>query len=205
MRSVFAVRSGGDEVETATPRPAIGARLAVLLALWSWGYAGYRAYYAAGGRFGMIGEPVSAAQFRAINAIGAAVILLAGILPLVAVRVRALGPALPVLGWVAAVGCCTHALVDSTLRVLSLTGVHPTQLPASVWRSVDRHAADLQDLLLNEPWFFVAGLLWAALGAVYLRPDRRPAWFVSAAIACGVLTIAGVLSGLGTIGSFHLG
>ena len=57
-----------------------------------------------------------------------------------------------------------HAVVDVTLRIFSLTGVHPTQLPDSVWLSFDRRAADLQDLLLNEPWFLVTGLLWGALG-----------------------------------------
>jgi len=28
-----------------------------------------------------------------------------------------------------------------------------------VWLSFDRHAADMQDLLLNEPWFLIEGLL----------------------------------------------
>jgi hypothetical protein len=110
------------------------------------------------------------------------------------------------LAWIGAVGCCMHALVDATLRVLSVTGVHPTQLPASAWRSFDRHAADLQDLLLNEPWFFVEGLLWAALGLTAVRhPHRRRAWTVSAVAGCLVLTGVGVLSGLDVIGSFHLG
>jgi len=95
-------------------------------------------------------------------------------------------------------------LVDVTLRLLSVTGVHPTQLPASAWRSFDRHAADLQDLLLNEPWFFVAGLLWAALGLVSVRAVRRRAWAVSALAGCLLLTIIGILSGLDVIGSFVL-
>ena len=143
-------------------------------------------------------------RLRAINAVGALVILLAGVLALVAPRVGALRRALPVLGWVGAVGCCMHALTDIVLRLLSVTGVHPTHLPASVWVSFDRRAADLQDLLLNEPWFFVEGLLWAALGAAYVHRSRRRAWWISAAVACGLLTIVGVLSGLGTIGAFHV-
>jgi hypothetical protein len=153
----------------------------------------------------MVGEPVSAAQFRAINAFGSVTIaLLGGALPLVALRVGPLRRALPVLGWIGGVGCCVHALVDATLRLFSITGVHPTQLPASAWRSFDRHAADLQDLLLNEPWFFVAGLLWAALGLVSVRAVRRRAWVVSALVGCLLLTIIGVLSGLDVIGSFVL-
>lgn len=175
------------------------------LALWAFAYACYRGYYALGGQFGMIGQPVSSTQFRAINAVGAGIILLAAVLPLVAVRMRGLHQALPVLGWIAAVGCIMHALVDGTLRVFSLSGVHPTQLPADVWVSFDRRAADLQDLLLNEPWFLVEGLLWAALGIAFVRPDRRPAWTVSALVACALLTATGVLSGLGGIGSFRFG
>ncbi|HEX7106456.1 MAG TPA: hypothetical protein VF218_10865 [Acidothermaceae bacterium] len=192
------------------PAPRSGATshqrvIGVILALWSFAYAGYRAYYAAGGTFGMIGEPVSAAQFRAINAFGSvAVALFGGVLPLVALRVRPLRQALPALGWIGGVGCCMHALVDVTLRLFSVTGVHPTQLPASAWRSFDRRAADLQDLLLNEPWFFVAGLLWAALGLVSVRAVRRRAWAVSAVAGCLLLTVIGILSGLDVIGSFVL-
>lgn len=185
--------------------PITWQRVAVILALWSFAYACYRAYYAAGGSFGMIGVPVSTTQIRAINAFGAVVILLAATVPIVAMRVRVVRRALPALCWIAAVGCCMHALVDITLRVLSLTGVHPTQLPASVWLSFDRHAADMQDLLLNEPWFLIEGLLWAALGFALVQPSKRRAWMVSAVTACLLLTVAGVLSGLGIIGSFRFG
>jgi hypothetical protein len=173
--------------------------------MWGFGYACYRAYYAVGGTFGMIGEPRSETQFRVINALGAAIILLAAIVPVVLVRVRPARAAVPVLAWVAAVGCSMHAVVDIILRVLSLTGVHPTQLPSSVWLSVDRRAADLQDVLLNEPWFLVEGLLWAALGLAFVAAPRRRAWLWSALAACLALSVVGVLSGLAVIGSFHLG
>lgn len=186
-------------------RTGTGHRLAWLLALWAFAYACYRAYYAAGGTIGMFGEPVSDVEFRAINAVGAAIIFVAAILPPVAVRVPLLRRALPAIGWLAAVGCCTHALVNVTLRVFSLTGVHPTVLPAEVWRWYDRQASDLQDLLLNEPWFLVEGLLWAALALTFVAARRRRAWVLSAAVACLALTVAGVLSGLGVIGSFRIG
>jgi len=187
-------------------RPAdTGRGLAWVLALWAFAYACYRAYYAAGGSVGMIGEPLSDEDFRAINAVGAAIILVAAVLPPIAVRVPALRRALPVLGWLTAVGCCMHALVNGTLRVLSLTGVHPTVLPEDVWRSYDRQVADLQDLLLNEPWFLVEGLLWAALGLMFVTARRRRAWILYAVAACLTLTVIGVLSGLGVIGSFRVG
>ena len=98
-----------------------------------------------------------------------------------------------------------HALVDITLRLLSITGVHPTQLPESFGRSFDRHASDLLDLLLNEPWFLVAGVLWAALGVATLRAASRRAWIISALTTCAILTIVGVLSGIGAIGAIRVG
>jgi len=198
------IRGSGAIAENAIRR-ITWQRVAVGLAAWSFAYAGYRAYYAAGGQIGIPGEPLSSAQYRAFNAVGAAIIFVAGTVPLIALKVHAVRRALPVLCWIAAVGCCMHALVDITLRVFSLTGVHPTQLPASVWRWFDRRAADLQDLLLNEPWFFIEGLLWAALGITLVQPSRRRGWMLTAAIACLLLTVVGVLSGLGVIGSFHFG
>ena len=137
--------------------------------------------------------------------VGAAIIFVAGAVPLIALKVDAVRRVLPLLCWIAAVGCCMHALVDITLRIFSLTGVHPTQLPASVWRWFDRRSADLQDLLLNEPWFFLEGLLWGVLGVALVRPSRRRVWLLTGTMTCLLLTVVGVLSGLGVIGSFHLG
>lgn len=191
-------------IETTIPRPDSQRKIALGLALWGFAYACYRAYYAAGGTIGMIGEPVSDAQVRAINAWGAAIILFAAVLPLVTIRVNALRRAVPILGWIGAVGCCMHALVDSTLRVLSVTGIRPMQLPASLWRSFDRHAADLQDLLLNEPWFLVEGLLWAALALTFVTPAHRRAWLISAIAACLLLTADGILNGLDIISSSYI-
>jgi hypothetical protein len=188
--------------EKAVPERA--AVIALALALWSFAYAGYRAYYALGGQVGMIGDPESQSTFQVLNTVGALVILGAGILPLVAVRVPVAARALPVLGWIGGVGCCMHALVDMTLRVLSLAGVHPTELP-DFWLSFDRRRSDLQDLLLNEPWFLVEGLLWAALALGCVAHDQRRRWLWSALVACAVLTTVGILSGLDVIGSFIVG
>ena len=178
---------------------------AAALAVWGLGYAGYRAYYAAGGEIGMIGQPMFDAQFRAVNAVGAGIVLLGALLPLLLVRAAAMRPATPILAWIVGVGCCMHALVDGILRLLSLTGVHLTQLPADLWQSFDRRASDLQDLLLNEPWFLVEGLLWIALGVASIRTSRRRPWLGSATGAFLLLTVVGVLSGLDVIGSFRIG
>jgi hypothetical protein len=153
----------------------------------------------------MIGTPMSEADFRALNAFGAAVILVAGLLPWLVLRAAWFRRITPALGWVLAVGCCMHALVDWTLRVLSLTGVHPTQLPADVWVSYDRRVADLQDIFLNEPWFFIEGLLWAGLVLTLVSSRVRRPWVVSALVAVAALTTLGVLSGLDLIGSFTVG
>jgi hypothetical protein len=176
----------------------------VLASVWALLYAGYRAYYAFGGTVGLIGRPVSESRLQAINAAGAAIILVAAALPWLVLWSARFRRITPVLGWVVAVGCCMHALVDATLRVLSLTGVHPTQLPSSVWATYDRRTSDLQDLFLNEPWFLVQGLLWAALTLYVVRRARRRAWLVSAIVATLALTVVGVLSGLDVLGSFTI-
>ena len=198
--------SGADTV--APQQAAIGpTRRPVVTALvvWGLGYGCYRAYYAAGGDIGMIGQPMSEAQFRAVNAAGAGIVLLGAVLPALLVRTATLRRAAPVVAWIVGVGCCMHAFVDAALRLLSLTGVHLTQLPAELWQSFDRRAADLQDLLLNEPWFLGEGLLWVALGVTSVQSSRRQPWLASAALACLLLTVLGVLSGLGAIGSFRIG
>jgi hypothetical protein len=191
---------------TASSRPAIWSRprlrLAAALSLWGLWYAAYRAYYAFGGTVGRTGTPVSESQFRTVNAVGATIILVAAVLPWLVVLSVRLRRALPVLGWVIAVGCCMHAVVDWTLRVLSLTGVHHTQLPAGVWVSYDRRVTDLQDVFFNEPWFFVEGVLWAALTLSLVRRSRRGAWTISAVAGVAALAATGILSGLGVIGSF---
>lgn len=59
--------------------------------------------------------------------------------------------------------------------------------------------------LFNEPWFLVEGLLWAALGVAAIRASTRRVWMISAVATCAILTIVGVLSGIGTIGTFRVG
>jgi hypothetical protein len=177
------------------------------LAGWSLAYACFRGYYAAGGRFAMVGQPHSQAAFNHANALGAGIIIVFAVIgPLVMMHVGVLRRwLLPTAGWAGAVGCCMHALVDMTLRVFSLVGVHPTQLPMSFWQSFNRRTADLQDLLLKEPWFFVDGLLWAALAVAILPRTRVRSWLGSAALACAALTTYGVLRGLDVLGHTPLG
>jgi hypothetical protein len=183
-------------------------RVALALTAWAACYAAYRFYYAFGGQAGMVGRPSPAAHFRRDNLVGGAIILLAAVLPAIALKTWCRPPvrrAVAVVGWIAAVGCCMHALTLMTLRVLSLTDVHPIHYPAGVWLSIDRRAADLQDLLFNEPWFFVEGCLWGALALSALRPSSRQRWQRSAVAACVLAAAVGLLSGLGAIPTFQAG
>jgi hypothetical protein len=183
-------------------------RAAVALAVWAASYAAYRFYYAFGGDVGMIGQPSPAQHFRRDNFVGGAIILLAALLPSIAVSAWRHRPArrlVAVVGWIAAVACCMHALTLMTLRVLSLTGVHPTHYPAGLWLSIDRRKADLQDLFFNEPWFFVEGCLWALFALTALQPSSRQRWRRSAVVACMLAAAVGVASGLGAIPTFRTG
>jgi hypothetical protein len=183
-------------------------RLAIALAVWAAWYAAYRFYYAFGGQVGMIGRPSPAHPFRRDNFVGGAIILLAALLPLIAVsawRHRPVRRLVPVVGWIAAVGCCMHALTLITLRVLSLTGLHPIHYPAGLWLSIDRREADLQDLLLNEPWFFVEGCLWALFALSLLPPSSHPRWRRSAVAGCVLAAAVGISSGLGALPTFRAG
>ena len=75
------------------------------------------------------------------------------------------------------------------------------------WKSIDRRAADLQDLFFNEPWFLVEGLLWGAIAWTggLARSPRRWWWVASASLAVAVLTVVGLLSATGVIGRFIVG
>lgn len=199
-----------DKPIGAQPRSdaALPIRASLLAAAWALLYALYRGYYALGGTFGMFGVPVSESQWRLINAIGAGILLVAAAAPIVLLplwRRPRLRPVLLALCWVVVVGCIMHALVNGIQRVLSLAGILTIDLP--FWQSIDRRESDLQDLLFNEPWFFVEGMLWAAIawtGALGWSP-RRHWWVMSALAAIVALTAIGLLSAFGVIGTFIVG
>jgi hypothetical protein len=177
-------------------------------AVWTLGYALYRSYYAFGGTVGMQGTPVSFAQWRRINAIGAVILLTAAVLALLFAKGWAHPRARPLLlafCWIATVACVSHALIDIIQRLASLGGRLTIDYP--FWRTIDRRAADLQDLFFNEPWFFIEGLLWAAIawhGA--LREWPRRGWWIGSAVAATLIsTIAGVASAFGVIGKLVIG
>jgi hypothetical protein len=188
--------------------PAHGGGRALSLALWAAWYAAYRFYYAFGGQIGMVGRPAPAAHFRDDNLVGAIIILTAGLLPVAAVwgwRHRTIRGLVTTVGWVATVGSCMHALTLEILRILSLSGLHPMHYPPGVWVSLDRHQADLQDALFNEPWFLITGLLCARFALTAVKPASRPLWTRSAAVATFLSLMVGVLSGLGAIPTLRVG
>jgi hypothetical protein len=178
------------------------SRVAWLACVWTLLYAAYRAYYALGGTIGMFGTPVSTDLWRLINGVGVAALLgaaaMAALVPRFAARpwTRVV---LIAFAWVAFVGCVMHAVIDEVTRGLSLAGLH--QMDLAFWVTIDQRAADLQDLLWNEPWFFVEGVLWLAIGLGLLRARQsRVRFLVTGLGAIAVLTIAGLLSELGVTG-----
>ncbi len=191
-----------------TARSALPTGASRLAAAWALGYALYRAYYALGGTVGMFGTPISVSQWHLINAIGAGILFGAAVAPIVLLKFWAqprYRPALLALCWVVTVGCVMHAFVNGVQRALSLAGLLTINLP--FWQTIDHRQADLQDLFFNEPWFFVEGLLWAAIawtGALKWSPFRR--WWIGSALAAiTVLTVVGLLSAFGLIGTFIVG
>jgi hypothetical protein len=184
-------------------------RLSYVAAGWAFAYALYRAYYGVGGTVGMIGVPRSDDQWRAINLVAAGLLLGAAVLPLVALSLWASAWPRRVLlaaAWVIAVACIGHALINDILRVLSLAGRYEVFYPPEVWVSVDRTAADLQDLLFNETWFLVEGLVWVAIAWTVLGPSPARRWWLgSAAVAIAGSTVVGLLSAFGVIGRVVIG
>src|SRR5690349_9040368 len=129
--------------ESAPEHASNNARLPIhasrLAAVWALMYAIYRGYYALGGTVGMFGVPVSESQWRLINAIGAAILLVGAAAPIVLLRLWSrpqIRPALLTVCWVVTVGCVMHALVNGTQRVLSLAGLLSMDLP--FWQSIDQ-------------------------------------------------------------------
>ncbi len=193
----------------ATARPSRLVVTSVAVAGWGLCYAIYRGYYAAGGTAFLPGKLADPSEFRTINAAAVVILLVAAVLPLVALplwsRLWARRVLLAVC-WVVAVGCVMHALIDAVQRVLSLAGLLDVHYPASVWASIDTRAADLQDLFFNEPWFMLEGLGFAALAWIVLGPGPvRRKWIGSAVAATAALTALGLLSATGVIGRTIVG
>ena len=169
-------------------------------------YVSYRGYYALGGTAGMFGVPESQAQWAFLNAFAAVGLLVASAVPIVALPLwdrRVARPILLTLFTVAAVGLVMHALIDETQRLLHLAGLADRfhiHVRLAGWRSVDMRASDVQDILLNEPWFLGQGLVCGALVWVVLHRRARTWWLAGAAFATAVCTTVGVLSTMGVVG-----
>ncbi|HEX5114920.1 MAG TPA: hypothetical protein VFW65_06960 [Pseudonocardiaceae bacterium] len=173
--------TGAERTIAAPEAPPGQARALVPLtyvtACWALLYAIYRGYYALGGTWGQPGVPAPGhlGELRLVNGVGAAVVLIAAAVPVVLLplwRRPAARRWLLALCWIVAVGCCMHAIIDIVQRVLSLDGQLAIAYP-DLWQSVDRRAADLQDLYGNEPWFLIEGLLFGALAWCNLAGRAR--------------------------------
>jgi hypothetical protein len=182
------------------PRPRRPGLLAVSLMISGCGllYAVYRGYYGFGGTIGMFGRPSSQPEWQAINLAAAAILLVVALLPLAALplwRRPRLRRVLLGMCWLFTVGFVMHALVDDTQRMLSLVGGLHLDYP--FFTTVDKRAADIQDLAFNETWFAAEGLLWGILALIILGPSPARRWWIGTAITAVVaLTSIGLLSAL---------
>jgi hypothetical protein len=167
-------------------------------------YAVYRGYYGLGGSVGMIGTPTSEGSWRATNLGAAAVLVLVALLPFVALPLWSRPTwrrALLVVVSALAVGGVMHALIMDVQRVASLAGVHHIHYPEAQWRSRDDRAADLQDLLFNESWFLLEGVLWGRIAWIVLgRSGGGRRWLAGVLAAVAASTCVGLLSAFGVIG-----
>lgn len=167
----------------------------------------YRAYYGFGGTVGMFGTPRSESEWRAINLVAAGLLLAIAVLPVAVIPLwKRRHARLVLLGlcWALAVGFITHGLIQDIQRVLSLAGVLDLDYP--IFTSVDKRTADIQDLVFNETWFLIEGVLWGMLGWINLGPSRARRWWICTALAAiAVLTSVGLLSAFGVIGKIIIG
>jgi hypothetical protein len=151
---------------------------------------------------------VSWTQFRLINGVAVVILLAVAIAALLAPAAShrpSLRMVMLALCWVTTVAFVMHATVDVALRLLSLNGLLTIEYP--FWVSIDQRQADLQDLLFNEPWFLVEGLLWGAIawcGGLNRSPERGW-WIACAVVAILGLTVVGLLSAAGVIGKIVVG
>jgi hypothetical protein len=109
------------------------------------------------------GRPADPAQLRQINAVAVVILVIAAALPITALPLWPIPRARRVLlaaCWAVAVGCCTHALINSIQRVLSRAGLLRIEYPPAVWAWIDGRAADLQDLFFTSP-----GSWWRGSGS----------------------------------------
>ena len=176
--------------------------MSLITAIWSFWYAMYRAYYGLGGTLGMFGVPRSEAQWRAINLAGAGLLLVVAVLPVAILPLwkrRRMRPILLGLCWLLAVGFTMHAVIDDIQRVLSLTGVLVLHYP--LFTTMNSRVADIQDLVFNETWFLIEGVLWGILGWMNLKPSPARRWWIGTALAAvAVMTAIGLLTAFGVVG-----
>jgi hypothetical protein len=183
-------------------------RVSLFASVWTLGYAAYRLYYGLGGKFGILGTPVSWDEWRRINVVAGVLLLITAMVPLISLRwwrQRYPRMILDGIAWVVAVGCISHALIGIVQRVSSLAGHLAIAYP--FWLSIDKRKADLQALFFNEPWFLIEGAVWVILvwvGGLGVSRHRAK-WIATAIAAITLMTTVGLLSAFGLIGRWIAG
>lgn len=80
-------------------------------------------------------------------------------------------------------------------------GADVLQHHPAFWATVNRHTADIQDLLFNETWFLAEGLLWGILALIGLGRSPARRWWTGTALApIAVVPSIGLLSAFDVAG-----
>ncbi|WP_234705710.1 DUF3995 domain-containing protein [Bacillus mycoides] len=132
--------------------------------IWSLLYIPIHVYWAFGGMAWMPGVWKDEAMWEAVNW-GASVVLLAAAI-FALLLVHPWGQKIPrylmlTMGWFACILPITHAVYGYVTKGLLLAGIiHLEFFDFSAWATVNVEYLILTDLLLFEPWFLIAGILF---------------------------------------------
>jgi hypothetical protein len=145
--------------------------------IWSLLYIPIHIYWAFGGMILMPGVWKDRAMWAAVNW-GASILLCISAI-LAFLLVHPLGQKIPrwlmlAMGWFSCLLPLAHAIYGYVTKGLFLIGVIPLAFfDFSAWETVDVDDLILMDMLLFEPWFFIAGILFGLAVLSYQRERNR--------------------------------
>ncbi|MCG7346284.1 DUF3995 domain-containing protein [Sporosarcina sp. ACRSL] len=144
--------------------------------IWSLLYIPIHIYWAFGGMALMPGVLQDEAMWEAVNWGASVMLLVAALLALS--LVHPWGKSIPrglllVMGWTACIVPFLHAVYGYVTKGLLLAGIIRSEFfDFSVWATVNFEKWILTDLLLFEPWFLIAGILFGLASLHYQRETR---------------------------------
>lgn len=163
--------------------------------VWSIGYMVPHLYWALGGMIGMsIIKPsvYELPQWELINWIASAILTLPGLMGIALICFWSRKPLKWILLTIAWAGCSVAAshgiygIIDRLLQIAGIAGLESGPF------NVSEHFYVLWDLLLFEPWFFIEGVLLAALGwCSFNKSSAGRIWlvFCTLGVIIGLITV----------------